>query len=203
MRKELEDVTQELDGFEDLDPVDQEKVMAAFALGHVREKDMTPCLRENEHEHVEERKEVIDKGDATATSHDHSKDRASKKAGKKRGHPTNEENTSDDNDGASPPAYIEDLPPKRQRRRPQFYDPSRTDLSRRSTKQADMGAHAEGKKYMHSDENATQETAEDQEEEDDDEDGGEEEEEEDSDDSDIFEGDDGDDDDEDNDVESS
>ena len=85
MRKELEDVTQELDGFEDLDPVDQEKVMAAFALGHVREKDMTPCLRENEHEHVEERKEVIDKGDATATSHDHSKNRASKKAGKKRG----------------------------------------------------------------------------------------------------------------------
>lgn len=200
MRKELEDVTQELDGFEDLDPVDQEKVMAAFALGHVREKDMTPCLRENEHEQAEERKEARDKGDATATSHDHSKNRAPKKASKKRGHPTNEEYTSDDNDGASPPAYIEDLPPKRQRRRPQFYDPSRADLSQRSMKQVDMGAHAEDKKHMQSDENATHETAEDHEEEDYEE---EDEEDEDSDDSDIFEGDDGDDDDEDNDVESS
>ena len=38
MRKEIEDVANELDGFEDLEPTDQEKIMAAFALGHVREQ---------------------------------------------------------------------------------------------------------------------------------------------------------------------
>ena len=44
MRKEIEDVANELDGFEDLEPTDQEKIMAAFALGHVREQDTTPVL---------------------------------------------------------------------------------------------------------------------------------------------------------------
>jgi len=48
MRKEIDDVTQDLDGFEDLDPADQEKVLAAFALGHVRDEDKTPALADNE-----------------------------------------------------------------------------------------------------------------------------------------------------------
>ncbi|WFD32722.1 4-carboxymuconolactone decarboxylase [Malassezia sp. CBS 17886] len=65
IRTDTEDV-QDLDGFEDLRPEDQEKVLAAFALGHLPPKDMTPCLREREEREQEETEEKAERGDRRA-----------------------------------------------------------------------------------------------------------------------------------------
>lgn len=108
MRKEIEDVANELDGFEDLEPTDQEKIMAAFALGHVREQDMTPVL--------------LNEAPSEAPT----------RAGTKRsrsGKKNDEEEVqyeSDDNDDAKAPEFIESLPSKRARKPTQRYGASST-----------------------------------------------------------------------------
>lgn len=106
MRKEIEDVANELDGFEDLEPTDQEKIMAAFALGHVREQDTTPVL--------------LDEKSSDAPAHKGTKRRR-----------TGRENVdedvayeSDDNDDAKALEMIENLPSKRARKPTQRYGAS-------------------------------------------------------------------------------
>ena len=106
MRKEIEDVANELDGFEDLEPTDQEKIMAAFALGHVREQDTTPVLLDEK-----------------------SSDAPANKGTKRRR--TGRENAdedvayeSDDNDDTKALEMIENLPSKRARKPTQRYGAS-------------------------------------------------------------------------------
>lgn len=114
MRKEIENVAEDLDGFEDLDPADQEKVMAAFALGHVREQDMTPALREkDDNSEIGEEKQKPTQ--------------ANKKRRRVSGNDEEVEYESGvDDDDAQPPAFIEHLPAKRQRKRTQRYGAPQT-----------------------------------------------------------------------------
>ena len=106
MRKEIEDVANELDGFEDLEPTDQEKIMAAFALGHVREQDTTPVL--------------LDEKPSDAPTHKGTKRRRT-------GRENDDDDVayeSDDNDDTKALEMIENLPSKRARKPTQRYGAS-------------------------------------------------------------------------------
>lgn len=122
VKNEVEDDPKELvrgvltqDGFEDLEPRDQESVTTAFKLGRLREEDITPCLREKEeHWREREREKVADEDADKADEAKPPKRKApSKKAAK---------DESDDDDDLKPPP--EDLPAKRTRKTPVRYAPS-------------------------------------------------------------------------------
>lgn len=108
MRKEIEDVANELDGFEDLEPTDQEKVMAAFALGQVREQDTTPALLNEETTEVPTRAGT--KRSRSEKKHDDE----------------DVQYESDDDHDAKAPEFIENLPSKRARKPTQRYGASST-----------------------------------------------------------------------------
>ncbi|WFD24818.1 hypothetical protein MEQU1_003523 [Malassezia equina] len=160
MRKEIEDVTQDLDGFEDLEAADQEKVLAAFALGHVREEDKTPALADNE------------EARASQESHKPTHPRPRKR---KAAHKEDEEepyttphDDNDDEDEPERPDFLDELPSKRTRKRTERFGMSQP--SRQAKRKA--ASDDENK-----DEDEEEEEGEEEEEE---------EEEEDSDDSDAF-----------------
>lgn len=118
MRKEIEDVTQDLDGFEDLEAADQEKVLAAFALGHVREEDKTPALADNE------------EARASQESHKTTQPRPRKR---KAAHKEDEEepyttphDDNDDEDEPERPSFLDELPSKRTRKRTERFGMSQS-----------------------------------------------------------------------------
>ncbi|WFD21342.1 4-carboxymuconolactone decarboxylase [Malassezia caprae] len=160
MRKEIEDVTQDLDGFEVLDAADQEKVLAAFALGHVRDEDKTPALIDNE--------------EASASQNSHTT--APSRPGKRKSapkedkdqHDTTASDNKDEEDEPDRPDFLEDLPSKRTRKRTERF------VMSSSTRQA--------KRKLSEDSEDVDDENEDEDEADEDE----EEDEEDSDDSDVF-----------------
>lgn len=121
--KELVRVSLRQDGFEDLEPKDQESVEAAFQLDRLREEDITPCLREKED--IEREKKVEKGAEKGATDQKETGKKAPAKSA-----PKKEEDG--DEDIAPPP---EDLPAKRTRKQPVRYAPS--PKKRRRTKKED------------------------------------------------------------------
>ncbi|WFD48740.1 4-carboxymuconolactone decarboxylase [Malassezia furfur] len=115
VKNEVEDDPKELDGFEDLEPSDQESVTTAFKLGRLREEDITPCLREKEEHWREREREKAAEEDA---------DKADEAKPPKRKAPSKKaaKDESDDDDDLKPPP--EDLPAKRTRKTPVRYAPS-------------------------------------------------------------------------------
>ncbi|WFD34160.1 hypothetical protein MCUN1_000996 [Malassezia cuniculi] len=85
IRKEVDNVAEDLDGFEDLSEEDQKRVFAAFAMGRLPDEDVTPVLRESEEEHAN------DGEDGEKDSEDVGKDSSdkvdSKSLPRKRGRP--------------------------------------------------------------------------------------------------------------------
>ncbi|WFD28769.1 hypothetical protein MNAN1_003783 [Malassezia nana] len=106
MRKEIEDVTQKLDGFEDLEAADQEKVLAAFALGHVRDEDKTPALADMAAS--QENKEQAQP-----------RSRKRKVSEKKERDSTPVDNSDDDE--VERPDFLDELPTKRTRKQTQRF----------------------------------------------------------------------------------
>jgi hypothetical protein len=127
MRKEIEDVSQDLDGFEDLRPEDQESVLAAFAQGHLRDEDMTLSLHEKEEAHAENTSEAQAVPNVKVSVKAETKTDPPPK-GVKRGARTLA--GDEDDDEFEKPEFVDDLPAKRTRRRPAKYDPTPTTLSK-------------------------------------------------------------------------
>lgn len=181
MRKEIEDVKHDLDGFEDLEAADQEKVLAAFALGHVRDEDKTPALAD-----------IAASQEIKKQTQPRSRKR---KVDEKKERDTTPLNNSDDEDEVERPDFLDKLPTKRTRRQTQRFGAEDTDIhARRMKRKVPVGKEE--------DEKEEEEEGEGEGEEEDDEDDEDEhdEDEDDSDDSDAFHasdaGDDDDDDDE-------